>query len=99
MGTTSTSTRRTIRRSGLTESLASGGPGPATEQDQKRLYTAFSATIDGTFYAEDDSDGLDAINEAVTLNVKKKIIKFKAYPIIAPETETPATLTGTVKCK
>lgn len=79
--------------------LASGGPGPATAPDQKRSYTAFSATIDGTFYVEDDSNGLAAINEAVTLNVKKKTIKFNAYPIVAPETESSATMTGIVKCK
>jgi hypothetical protein len=79
--------------------LSSGGPGPATAQDQKRLYTAFSATIDGSIYREDDSGGLDAINAAVTLNVKKKIIKFSAYPIIATETEVPATMTGVVRCK
>jgi hypothetical protein len=79
--------------------LASGGPGPATAPDQKRSYTAFSATIDGTVFVEDDSSGLAAINAAVTLNVKKKTIKFNAYPIIAPETESSATLTGIVRCK
>jgi hypothetical protein len=84
---------------GVDGELSSGGPGPATAPDQKRSYTAFSATIDGTFYVEDDSSGLAAINAAVTLNVKKKTIKFNAYPIIAPETEVPATMTGIVKCK
>lgn len=84
---------------GVDGGLSSGGPGPATAADQKRSYTAFSATIDGTSYVEDDSSGLAAINSAVTLNVKKKTIKFNAYPIIAPETESPATMTGTVKCK
>jgi hypothetical protein len=84
---------------GAAGELSSGGPGPATAPDQKRLYTAFTATIAGTDYVEDDSRGLDAINAAVTLNVKKKTIKFKAYPIIAVETEVPATMTGIVKCK
>jgi hypothetical protein len=79
--------------------LSSGGPGPATAPDQKRSYTAFSATVGGTFYVEDDSNGLAAINAAVTLNVKRKTIKFTAYPIIAPDTEVRATMTGTVKCK
>ncbi len=78
--------------------LASGGPGPATAPAQRRQYTAFSANIDGTLYVEDDTDGLDAINSAVTLNVKKKTIRFKAYPIIAVETEAPATMSGIVKC-
>ncbi len=84
---------------GVDGELSSGGPGPATAPDQKRSYTAFSATIDGTFYVEDDSSGLAAINAAVTLNVKTKTIKFNAYPIIAPETEAPATMTGIVKCR
>lgn len=79
--------------------LASGGPGPATASDQTRLSVAFSATIDGIFYVEDDSQGLDAITSAVTLNVKKKTIKFNAYPIIDPQTEVAATVTGIVKCK
>ena len=79
--------------------LASGGPGPATAPDQKRQYTAFSATIGGVFYVEDDSGGLDALTSAVTLNVKKKTIRFDAYPIIAPETHTPATMSGIVKCR
>jgi hypothetical protein len=79
--------------------LASGGPGPATAANQKRLYTAFSATIDGTVYVEDDSGGLEAINAAVTLKVKKKTIKFAAYPIVASETGAAATMSGVVKCK
>jgi hypothetical protein len=84
---------------GVDGELSSGGPGPNTAPGQKRSYTAFSATIDGTSYVEDDSSGLAAINAAVRLNVKKKTIKFNAYPIIAPETEVPATMTGIVKCK
>ena len=79
--------------------LASGGPGPETDPAQLRSYTAFSADIDGVSYGEDDSNGLDPINSAVTLNVKKKIIKFDAYPIIAFESGAPATMSGTVKCK
>ena len=79
--------------------LASGGPGPATAPDQTRLYVAFSATIDGIVYVEDDSQGLDAITSAVTLNVRKKTIKFNAYPIIDPQTEVPATVTGIVRCR
>lgn len=84
---------------GLDGELASGGPGPATAPDQERQYTAFSATIEGTFYVEDDSGGLDAITSAVTLSVKKKTIRFDAYPIVAPETQTPATMSGIVKCR
>jgi len=84
---------------GVDGDLSSGGPGPATDPTQRRSYTAFTADIDGVSYGEDDSNGLDPINSAVALNVKKKIIKFNAYPIIAFETGAPATMTGTVKCK
>lgn len=79
--------------------LSSGGPGPATDPSKKPQYIAFSATIGGTAYREDDSLSLDEILAAVTLNVKKKTIKFNAYPIIAPGTGVPATMTGIVKCK
>jgi hypothetical protein len=79
--------------------LSSGGPGPATDPTQLRSYTAFNADIAGVSYGEDDSSGLDAISSAVSLNVKKKIIKFNAYPIIAFETGARATMTGTVKCR
>jgi len=84
---------------GANGGLASGGPGPATVPSQRRIYTAFNAEIDGISYREDDTNGSDAINAAVALNVKKKTIKFKAYPIIAAETGVQATMTGTVKCK
>lgn len=83
---------------GVDGGLASGGPGPATDPDQERQYTAFSATIDGASYVEDDSGGLDAINSAVTLNLKKRTIRFEEYPIIAVETQEPATMSGIVKC-
>ncbi len=84
---------------GIEGELSSGGPGPATDPTQRRSYTAFTADIDGVSYGEDDSKGLDSINSAVALSVKKKIIKFNAYPIVAFETGTPATMTGTVRCR
>ena len=79
--------------------LSSGGPGPATDPAQRRSYTAFSAEIEGTSYREDDTDGGDAINATVTLNVKKKTIKFDAYPIVDVGTGVQATMSGIVKCK
>ena len=80
--------------------LSSGGPGPATDPDNFPQYVAFSATIGGTAYREvADSATLDDFLAAVTLNVKKKTIKFNAYPITAPGTGVPATMTGIVKCK
>lgn len=84
---------------GVDGGLSSGGPGPATDPAQWRSYTAFTADIDGVSYGEDDSNGLDPINSAVALNIKKKVIKFNAYPIIAFETGASATMSGTVKCK
>ena len=69
--------------------LSSGGPGPTTDPSKRPQYVAFSATIGGTAYREDDSRTLDEIVAAVTLNVKKKTIKFNAYPISAPGTGPP----------
>lgn len=79
--------------------LASGGPGPATDPDDYLQYIAFSATIGGTAYREDASRTLDDFLSAVTVNVKKKTLTFKDYPIVAPETGATATMSGIVKCK
>jgi hypothetical protein len=79
--------------------LASGGPGPATDPNDFPQYIAFSATIGGTAYREDASRTLDDFLGAVTVNVKKKTLTFKDYPIVAPETGATATMSGIVKCK
>lgn len=80
-------------------SLASAGPGPATPRAKRATYSAFTARIDGARYVLDDTDGLKAVSDAVTLNIKRKSIKFDEYPIIEFETQAHATMTGIVKCK